>query len=1311
MWSCCKNVGAKNAMLLRANILEAAISDDLLDFDANSATGWGLATMVENGKELSMEWADIYNAWNVAFVSRFDLGVFMLPSLTIPSVSCYLQDQGESSGKYYLGPRITALYILVYAGTLSLIDGPDKPSTLWHNNHIINYEATQRLGAINEGYMNSWRANVIADITGADETALNMKHIVLTASPPTLSCVLACVNLHSPACRKCRMEHHDDGNKVEFDVQALANPADGRLFFRVFGRDPEAPELGRVSTYKMVYGFSVDVGSHRCSAPVLGFELCLGLVKKEAKLNPLTGKAVEKADVVMSFKQNGAEVAREAVEMTVASGSEQEPSTALDLGEGGFCPTGRQMGMFNETEQISGLEVRLATDDKGNMCKQTSVVSLMIDDVEDVDPATMVEDIPTEESTLCYGVVKSLILEHVPAIDPDEIDWILSKMNFGPPKREVLLTALALPVQRMKNLDLSMWLDTTIGCLQNNPMITRLMCDLAENPMKYSIPATTPHVNGVPITPTPKYPQWTAHQYEAAESMVQNGEAFEGDNDFAQTLKRIIHFAVVQDQIVQAVRDIPDTAGDEDIQLRSSILDQIFGAANANFPSNWERGVVSESKRNALIVAKKHAIDPFFKELIESAAGSSRELSNRGFEANPLWNCCKDTPEEYEDLLTTTSLESVTADFMAGFHDNAKAGFSTVQGFERGNTLSKNWADLYSGWDLAAVGRLPLGAFLMPKLLIPSVSCYGDGTNGPENFLGPRFIALYMSTYAALLSLSEGTNKYSTLAHANRIHSVAAMKRFGAINMQFSRQWRAKLLSEASGAPETQLGMKRIVFAVSTPTTKCIMACMLGAKSDSCGRCRMEHHDDTATFEFNLQTLVDFLPQGFGSDLLIRLFRKDEKGVGYALAKNINIAIGSKKCVGVGFGMVMKNFELCFWPPEAPTTRAPLAELVQEPKTSEAVDLLDIPARQRSLLQPEVNDDVYYIDEQHGEVQPLVSEERAEQHPHPSTGIREDDEARKLSEPSEEGYNSIEKEVQELDEGMLEDDPGTPSAKHGLRRHLAPTSTYVNLRISAKYQGEPLAESTVATRVSEWKPMILPEIPLPVPIADYKAKVSATYEAVEALPKDMTAADLMQNDAYKKGKEFGLAGALNVNPETIKVSGFEIGVATTVQRRRQLQAAAPEANTVSVTTKYDALAVDESQAQQLTLKTQDTGFATDVQEYTTATMPPSSELGFRHEMLEAKAGPAESQSYTAPYNLSSANSMMLVPGYGTHMVNQASPPPKEEEDGDPVVLIIAGVGGFFAALFALAGTCILLVKRGSKLAPEWVEDYVEEKGM
>jgi len=42
---------------------------------------------------------------------------------------------------------------------------------------------------------------------------------------------------------------------------------------------------------------------------------------------------------------------------------------------------------------------------------------------------------------------------------------------------------------------------------------------------------------------------------------------------------------------------------------------------------------------------------------------------------------------------------------------------------------------------------------------------------------------------------------------------------------------------------------------------------------------------------------------------------------------------------------------------------------------------------------------------------------------------------------------------------------------------------------------------------------------------------------------------------------------------------------------------------------------------------------------------------------------------------------------------------------------MGAIGGLFVLLVGLVITCILLVRRGSKLAPEWVEDYMEEKGM
>lgn len=76
-------------------------------------------------------------------------------------------------------------------------------------------------------------------------------------------------------------------------------------------------------------------------------------------------------------------------------------------------------------------------------------------------------------------------------------------------------------------------------------------------------------------------------------------------------------------------------------------------------------------------------------------------------------------------------------------------------------------------------------------------------------------------------------------------------------------------------------------------------------------------------------------------------------------------------------------------------------------------------------------------------------------------------------------------------------------------------------------------------------------------------------------------------------------------------------------------------------------------------------------------------------------------------------SALFVPGYGDSsggaLGEQTTT--KEDEGDDVVLFLIVGGGVLLAFLAGVAITCLLLVKRGSKLAPEWVEDYVEQKGL
>lgn len=167
----------------------------------------------------------------------------------------------------------------------------------------------------------------------------------------------------------------------------------------------------------------------------------------------------------------------------------------------------RQLALYNDTLAETGLfDTTSTVDADGNTCKQSLLWSTAVEDVPDAGWAsTTPKTIAKTDSAQCYGVAKDLVLATVGTIDPAEIDYILSFMNFGPPARPELLSSLVTVVFAMKNLDLGAWLDKAVGCMQDNEMVTQWMCELADNPGLFGIPATTPHVNGVPIEPAPKY--------------------------------------------------------------------------------------------------------------------------------------------------------------------------------------------------------------------------------------------------------------------------------------------------------------------------------------------------------------------------------------------------------------------------------------------------------------------------------------------------------------------------------------------------------------------------------------------------------------------------------------------------------------------------------------------------------------------------------------------------------------------------------------------------------------------------------------
>jgi hypothetical protein len=119
--------------LLPVNILEAATAELLLGFSSNAKTGWVLAV---NGPQklrreadgrarttawstdkkafkynlpLPQQWNDLYQCWDMAFISTFRDFPYGLANLLIPAVSGYQENPRE-----YLYNRKLALFIHIY---------------------------------------------------------------------------------------------------------------------------------------------------------------------------------------------------------------------------------------------------------------------------------------------------------------------------------------------------------------------------------------------------------------------------------------------------------------------------------------------------------------------------------------------------------------------------------------------------------------------------------------------------------------------------------------------------------------------------------------------------------------------------------------------------------------------------------------------------------------------------------------------------------------------------------------------------------------------------------------------------------------------------------------------------------------------------------------------------------------------------------------------------------------------------------------------------------------------------------------------
>jgi hypothetical protein len=127
-----------NAGNARAGLILAKNHCGLKKIDPR--TGAGPTAFSSDGKTIEraypfpLEWASLYQAWNMCFCTRFEQFPYFISKLLIPSVSGYFDKPRE-----YIHHRVIALYFtLIFTGRyLMLTKKRGKPTFNWHDRELM----------------------------------------------------------------------------------------------------------------------------------------------------------------------------------------------------------------------------------------------------------------------------------------------------------------------------------------------------------------------------------------------------------------------------------------------------------------------------------------------------------------------------------------------------------------------------------------------------------------------------------------------------------------------------------------------------------------------------------------------------------------------------------------------------------------------------------------------------------------------------------------------------------------------------------------------------------------------------------------------------------------------------------------------------------------------------------------------------------------------------------------------------------------------------------------------------------------------
>jgi len=145
------------AWMTPLNILVAAVADWIAGYRDNVQVGWTLAKhgpgaaaydprtgagpasfstekkAICVAAPLPKEWADLYQNWNMAFISQIKDFVYLLPKLCIPQVAAYQERPTE-----YIYNRVLALYIYLHYSKFAKVEKTkrNEPYIQWNDRQL-----------------------------------------------------------------------------------------------------------------------------------------------------------------------------------------------------------------------------------------------------------------------------------------------------------------------------------------------------------------------------------------------------------------------------------------------------------------------------------------------------------------------------------------------------------------------------------------------------------------------------------------------------------------------------------------------------------------------------------------------------------------------------------------------------------------------------------------------------------------------------------------------------------------------------------------------------------------------------------------------------------------------------------------------------------------------------------------------------------------------------------------------------------------------------------------------------------------------